>query len=88
MPPLLELAQVAAEGVLGDAVQLADEVVGQALALEVERLHLQLHPGMGVMEPLVVQGVDLFGCEVDVDHRRGPGRASGKESQAMSLRPT
>src|SRR5512147_281220 len=73
---LLELSQVAAEGVLGDADQAADVVVGQALALEVDGLHLQLHLGVGVMEPLVVQGVDLLGCEVDVHHRREPGGTS------------
>ena len=44
--------------------------------------------GTWVMEPFVVQGVHLLGGEVDVDHRRGPGWASGKGSQAMSLRPT
>lgn len=69
---VLGLPQVTAEGILGDADQLADDVVGQALTLEVDRFHLQLHPGMGMMEPLVVQGVDLLGGEVDMDHRRGP----------------
>ena len=71
-PPWYSM-QVAAEGILGDAGQAADDVVGKALTLEIDRFHLQLHPGMGMMEPFVVQGVDLLGGEVDVDHRRGPG---------------
>src|SRR5687768_11062080 len=50
--------------------------MGEALALEVDRFHLQLDPGMGMMESLVVEGLDLLGCEVDVDHRRGPHGAS------------
>ena len=70
---LLELPQVAAEGVFGDADQAAEVLVREALTLEVDGLHLQLYPGMGVVKPLMVQSVDLLGSEVDVDHRRKPG---------------
>ena len=69
---LLELAQIGPQGVLADPGQAADLLVGQALALEVDGLHLQLHPRMGVVEAFVVEGVDLRGCELDVDHHRGP----------------
>ena len=82
---VLELPQVAAEGVLGDAGQAADVLVGQPLALEVDGLHLQLHPGMGVMEPFVVQGVDLLGREVDVDHRRRPSGTSWRTESGDEL---
>ncbi len=51
-------------------------MVGQALALEVDGLHLQLHPRMGMVEPLEVKGVDIMWGEVDGDHRRRLGLVS------------
>jgi hypothetical protein len=66
------LPEVGTQGVLADPGHPADVVVGQALALEVDRLHLELDPRMGMMEAFVVQGVDVLGREVEVDHRRGP----------------
>lgn len=69
---LLVLPQVGSEGVLGDPGQAADLLVGQPLALEVDGLHLELHPRVGVVEPLVVEGVDVLRGEVDGDHRRRP----------------
>jgi hypothetical protein len=38
----------------------------QTLALEVDRLHLLLDSGVGMMEALVVEGVDGLGREVDL----------------------
>ena len=64
-PALLELAEVAAQGILGDPRQSTDLLVGEALALEVDGLYLQSDAGVGVMEPFVVQGVDRLGGEVD-----------------------
>ena len=55
----------------GDPRESADLLMGQALALEVDGLHPLLHPGVRMMEPLVVEGVEVRGGEVDVDHHRG-----------------
>ena len=82
---VLELAQVGPQGVLGDPGEAADFVLGQPLALEVDGLHLQLHPRVRMMEPLVVEGVDVLGSEVDGDHRRGPGRIPWVSEQAVSV---
>jgi hypothetical protein len=70
--PLLELAEVTSQGILGDPRQPADLLVEQALAREVDRLHLLLHPGVRVVEALVMEGLDVLGDEADVDHRRDP----------------
>jgi hypothetical protein len=40
-------------------------------ALEVDGLHLELHPRVRVVEPLVVEGVDVLRGEVDLDHADG-----------------
>ena len=85
---LLVLAEVGSQGVLADPGQPADVVVGQALALEVDGLHLQLHPWVGVVEPLEVKGLDILRAEVDGEHRRRPGRVSWVPAQAVSLRAT
>jgi hypothetical protein len=43
--------------------------VGQALAFEIDGLHLFLDPGMGMMGALVVEGFDRLDSELDGDHR-------------------
>jgi hypothetical protein len=58
--------------VTADPSQPADIVMRQALALEVDRLHLELDSRMGVMESFVVRSVDVLDLEVDVDHHGGP----------------
>jgi hypothetical protein len=73
--PLPELLEIGPQRVLADPSQPADLVMGQPLALQVDRLHLQLHPRMGVMKAFVVEGVDVRGREIDLDHRQGPVRA-------------
>src|SRR5690349_23184268 len=55
------------------------ENVPTAVAIAALSLHdalpiFLLHPGVGVVESLAVEGVDVLGCKVDVDHRYWPGR--------------
>lgn len=85
---LLVLPEVGPQGVLGDPGQPADLLVGSALALEVDGLHLGLHPWVRMVGPLVVEGVDILRGEVDGEHRRRLGRVSWVPEQAMSLRAT
>src|SRR5512135_451859 len=85
---LLVLTEVGSEGVLGDPRQAADLLVGQSLALEVDGLHPHLGPGMRVVEPRVVEGVNVLRREVDEDHRRESCRDSRGPGQATSLRWT
>ena len=75
---LLELAEVAPQGVLGDPGEAADVLVRHALGLEVDRLHLLLHSGVGVMEAFVVQGVDLLGGKLDANHGDGLMEITGR----------
>src|SRR5512135_3704775 len=51
------LVQVTLDGATGDIGVGSDLVVGQALALEPEDLHLALDAGIGVMVPVVGQGL-------------------------------
>lgn len=48
-----ELVEVALYGTEGDAGQLGDAVVGQALTLEPEDLHLELNARVRVLEAVV-----------------------------------
>jgi hypothetical protein len=85
--PLLGLAEVAPQGILADPREPADLAVRQAPALEVGRPHLLLHPGMGVVEAIVMEGVDGLGGEVDGDHRGGqrPREMSPERLSSLGL---
>ena len=64
-PPFQVLVQVALDGASGDSGQSRDLVVGQAMALEPEDLHLALDAGIGVMVAVVGQGLPHFRSEED-----------------------
>ena len=62
------LVQVTLDGATGDIGVGSDLVVGQAVALEPEDLHLALDAGIGVMVPVVGQGLPVVGREGDRTH--------------------
>ena len=62
------LVEVALDGATGDVGVGGDVVVGQAVALEPEHLHLALDPGVGVMVTVVGQVPPVFCCEGDRPH--------------------
>ena len=51
-PALLIVPEILPQGVAADTANLADQIVGQIQAFQPKRLHLALHMGVGMLEPL------------------------------------
>ena len=62
------LVEVALDGAPGDVGVGGDLVVGQAVALQPEDLHLALDAGVGVVVPVVGQGLPVVRREGDDPH--------------------
>jgi hypothetical protein len=62
------LVQVALDGATGDVRVGGDVVVVQAVALEPEHFHLALDAGVGVVIPVMGQGLPVFRREGDRAH--------------------
>jgi hypothetical protein len=60
--------QVALDGASGDIGVGSDPAVVQAVALEPEDFHLASDAGIGVMIPVVSQGLPVVGREADRAH--------------------
>ena len=80
------LVEVALDGAPGDVGVGGDVVVGEAVALEPEDLHLALDAGVGVMEAVVGQGSPVFGSETDRPHD-SPTRGCPQSFPRSSLCP-
>lgn len=75
-----EVVEVALDGAERDAGELGDARVGQALALEPEDLHLELDPGMGVVEAVVADLVEDVVAEGERTHGNlAPGGISTRK---------
>lgn len=57
------LLQVCPQSVLGEVNKPTDLAMGKVARFQPDRPHLLLHPGMRMMQPLVLDGSDGFGVE-------------------------